>query len=277
MITDSITHPARRDWLIPAGLIALSLVPSVFGTLRLAELASGAPITAGNARFVAAPLPVVLHILVVVPFCIVGAFQFSPTLRRRRRGWHRAAGRILAPFGLIAALTGLWMTHFYPWPEGDGRIVYIERLVFGAAMALSIVLGLNAIRRRDYATHGAWMTRAYAIGLGAGTQVLTHLPWFVLFGKPGELPRGFLMGAGWVINVAVAEWVIRKRRARPGIPTIGGFDPPGAPGPTHPEHAVRVHSSAMIVRILTNDARRGTPAKGALLAVRRTGSTDEGG
>jgi hypothetical protein len=24
------------------------------------------------------------------------------------------------------------------------------------------------------------MTRAYAIGLGAGTQVLTHLPWFVL-------------------------------------------------------------------------------------------------
>jgi len=67
------------------------------------------------------------------------------------------------------------------------------------------------------------MTRAYAIGLGAGTQVLTHLPWFVLVGgKPGELPRGVMMGAGWVINVVVAEWIIRKPRRsithRPGGP-----------------------------------------------------------
>lgn len=55
------------------------------------------------------------------------------------------------------------------------------------------------------------MTRAYAIGLGAGTQVLTHLPWFLLVGgTPGELPRGVMMGAGWVINIVVAEWVIRR-------------------------------------------------------------------
>ena len=38
------------------------------------------------------------------------------------------------------------------------------------------------------------MTRGYAIGLGAGTQVLTHLPWFVLVGdRPGELPRAVMM------------------------------------------------------------------------------------
>jgi hypothetical protein len=55
------------------------------------------------------------------------------------------------------------------------------------------------------------MTRAYAIGLGAGTQVLTHLPWFVLVeGKPGEIPRAVMMGAGWAINIVVAEWIVRK-------------------------------------------------------------------
>ena len=58
--------------------------------------------------------------------------------------------------------------------------------------------------------HGAWMIRAYALGMGAGTQVLTHLPWFLLAGYPGEWTRAILMGAGWVINVAVAEWIIRK-------------------------------------------------------------------
>jgi uncharacterized membrane protein len=209
------TLSRRSEWLVPATLILLSLVPAVAGTARLAELARGADVTAANARFFAQPLPVVLHILAVIPYSIVGAFQFSAAFRRRRRNWHRAAGRVLAVFGLVAALTGLWMAHFYPWPEGDGQVVYLERLVFGSAMVVSIVLALAAVRRRDFASHGAWMTRAYAIGLGAGTQVLTHLPWFILVdGKPGESGRAVMMGAGWVINVIVAEWIIRRRTAR---------------------------------------------------------------
>jgi uncharacterized membrane protein len=208
----------KFDWIIPAALITLSLVPAIAGTGRLVQLTSGAPITPENARFFGAPLPVILHILTVIPYSIVGAFQFSAGFRRRRRAWHRAAGRILAPCGLIAALSGLWMAHFYTLPPGDGQLVYVERLVFGTAMIGSIVLGLNAIRRRDFANHGEWMTRAYAIGLGAGTQVLTHLPWFIFAdGKPGEMPRGVMMGAGWVINVVVAEWIIRSRMARPKV------------------------------------------------------------
>lgn len=110
------------------------------------------------------------------------------------------------------------MAHFYPWPAGDGVGVYIERLVFGTGMLLSIVLGVDAIRRRDFVSHGAWMTRAYAIGLGAGTQTLTHLPWFILVGKPGESARTVLMGAGWVINVIVAEWIIRRHVRQQAMP-----------------------------------------------------------
>jgi hypothetical protein len=61
------------------------------------------------------------------------------------------------------------------------------------------------------------MTRGYAIALGAGTQVFTMLPWVLVFGPIGaadELPRTVLMTAGWVINLAVAEYVIRQRPAR---------------------------------------------------------------
>lgn len=201
----------RSDWHVPALLVLLSLVPAAAGTARLAELAGGAEITPANARFFAMPLPVVLHILVVIPYSILGAFQFSRAFRRRRRGWHRAVGRVLAVCGLVAALTGLWMAHFYPWPEGDGEVLYLLRLVFGSAMAVSIVLAVDAIRRRDFISHGAWMIRAYAIGMGAGTQVLTHLPWFLFVGYPDESSRAFLMGAAWIVNVAVAEWIIRKR------------------------------------------------------------------
>lgn len=204
----------RSDWAVPAGLILLSLVPSVAGTARLAELAGGAEITEANARFFAMPLPVVLHILAVIPYSILGALQFSRSFRRRRQGWHRVVGSFLAVFGMVAAMTGLWMAHYYPWPEGDGMGVYVLRLVFGTAIAVSIIMAVYAIRRRNFIAHGAWMTRAYAIGMGAGTQVLTHLPWFIVFGKPDELGRTIAMGAGWVINAIVAEWVIRRRSSR---------------------------------------------------------------
>ena len=30
-----------------------------------------------------------------------------------------------------------------------------------------------------------------------------------------DLPRGLMMGAGWVINVIVADWIIRRRNTRP--------------------------------------------------------------
>ena len=213
--TITVNSSARAEWLVIALLIVLSAVPVGAGAVRLAQLTGGAEITPENARFFAAPLPVVLHILSASLFCILGAFQFAPGIRRRRPGRHRAAGRLVVPAGLVAALSGLWLTHFYPPVMGDGPLLYGLRLVVGSAMTLFIVLGFAAIRRRDIARHRAWMMRGYALGLGAGTQGLTHLPWFLFPGIQGELTRALLMGAGWAINLAVAEWIIRRRLAHP--------------------------------------------------------------
>jgi hypothetical protein len=107
------------------------------------------------------------------------------------------------------------MTLFYPWPKGDGTLLYALRLLFGSALVLSIVLGFSAIRRGDVRRHRAWMMRGYAIGLGAGTQALTLAAGELIAGPPNELSRALLMGAAWVINLAVAEWIIRKRPAPP--------------------------------------------------------------
>lgn len=209
-----MTHTTRSEWRSSAALIALSLVPAAAGIVRLAELARGAQITPENARFFAAPLPVLLHVPSVIVYSTLGALQFAPAFRHRHPRWHRVAGRVLVVCGFIAALTGLWMTLVYPWPVGDGVALYIERLTFGSAMLLSLVMAVDAIRRRQFAEHGEWMIRAYAIGMGAGTQVLTHLPYYTLVGKPDESSRAVLMGAGWVINIVLAEWIIRRPRAR---------------------------------------------------------------
>jgi uncharacterized membrane protein len=204
------TRRSRPQWLAPGGLILLSLIPVFAGAARLTELTSGAAITPQNERFFDSPIPVVTHIISVTVFCLLGALQFVPALRRGRR-WHRVAGRILVPAGLLAALSGLWMTAFYPHPTGDGPALLVIRLVFGFAMLASVLLGLAAIRRRDFVRHSQWMTRAYAIALGAGTQALLLLPPSLIFGPTGELARAVFMAAGWVINLGVAEQVIRRR------------------------------------------------------------------
>jgi hypothetical protein len=81
-------------------------------------------------------------------------------------------------------------------------------------MILFICLGVAAITRRDIPHHRAWMMRSYALGLGAGTQVLTHLPWFLFPGIQGELARTLLMLSGWVINLAVVELILLRGRLK---------------------------------------------------------------
>ena len=93
------------------------------------------------------------------------------------------------------------------------------RLIFASAMAACLVLGFAAARRRDIAAHRAWMIRAYAIGLAAGTQVFTEGIGGTIFGT-GLLAADLAKGAGWAINLAIAESAIRRpARHRPALPT----------------------------------------------------------
>ncbi len=209
--------PSRRrsaEWLVIAALLMLSFIPITAGAFRLTQLTGGAEITPANARFFASPLPVVVHIVSATLFAILGAFQFSTGLRRRWPGWHRWTGRLVVLCGLLVGFSGLWMTLFYPHPVGDGVLLSALRLLFGSGMIVSIVLAYTTIRRRNVKQHRAWMMRAYAIGLGAGTQALVLMVGEMIAGKPDELGRALLMGAAWVINLAVAEWIIRRRPAR---------------------------------------------------------------
>ena len=109
------------------------------------------------------------------------------SVRRRRPGYHRAAGRTL--------------------------------------VVASVVLGFAAIRRREIARHRACMIRAYAIALAAGTQAFTVGVGGALFGD-GVLAHDLSIASAWLINLAVAEWEVRRRpapRRRP--PAMVGAQP----------------------------------------------------
>ena len=150
-----LPHPS---WKLLTSLLMLSLVPVVAGAVRLsglAELSDGSGVTPENARFVAMPVPVVLHIV-------------------------------------CASLYGV-------------------RWVVGLAMLLAVVVSIHAVLKRRIARHKAWMVRAYALGQGAGTQVLILLPVTLMAGAPTFFFRDVLMASAWGLNALFAEWIIRRR------------------------------------------------------------------
>lgn len=226
-------HGQSRDWPVPAALLVLSAIPLAAGTLRLVQLTGGPDVMPADNRFAGFPAALVAHIVGAAVFAMVGAFQFVPGIRRRHRAWHRRAGRAVAVAGLMVAGSALWLTLAYAAEPGTGHVLDVLRLVFSSTMVACLVLGLTAIRRRDIAAHRAWMIRAFAIGLAAGTQAFTEGIAGVILGT-GVLAADLAKGAGWIINLAVAEWAIRRpttpggRRARRPRPTTSLTSPAAA-------------------------------------------------
>lgn len=200
---------------MPAGLIMLNLTPALASGFRVAKLSGAGEVTPEDAHFSASPVPIFVHVCAASLYLILGAFQFSRGFRQRRPGWHRSAGRLLIPCGFAAASSGLWMVLFYPREP-----VFGERLLGGFQIAVALTwilflsLGFAAIRRRDVEPHRAWMIRAYALGSGTGTQVLTLLIPTVAAGEPNHLGVALLMIVAWLINLTVAEWIIRRAPRR---------------------------------------------------------------
>lgn len=202
---------ALAAWLVPAGLVLLSLVPSAMGVVRLAGFVLGRATLPDHARLAMyAPL-VAVHAATAMVFALLGALQFSAPLRRR--AFHGLAGRVLVPAGALAAVTGIWLAISMPEPAEHIPLLRTFRVLAGLATLTCLAEGLLALSHRDYAAHGAWLTRAYALFAAAGTQVFTLLPYMTLAQQKSPGVSSALLLSGWVINLAVAEIVIRRRRA----------------------------------------------------------------
>ena len=204
---------ASAQWSVAVLLMLLSAIPMAVGIYVVAELAAG-HIRPETIRHLASPIPVVLHVIAAATYATFGALQFVSEFRRRFPTWHRVAGRVLLACGMIAGFSGLWMTLFYTRLPDTNDLLVAIRIVFSSALIVCVALGLLAIRRRDIARHRAWMMRAYAIGLGAGTQALVFMVAEGIAGAPDQTGKALLMGAAWLINLAVAEFAIRREAAR---------------------------------------------------------------
>lgn len=202
----------KSEWAVLGFIFVYSFIPAFGGLIRVLELAGGPQIAPVNPRALLAPTPIILHILSSFLFCIVGAVQFLPSIRRQHPTAHRIIGRVIAVAGCVSALSGLWMTHFYVFSAAlQGPALYWVRIVLGAAMIGLIVWAVVAIRARGIFQHSASMLRAYAIGQGASTQAVVGIAWIITVGSEAMGPlRDGLMIFAWILNLLVAEILIRS-------------------------------------------------------------------
>lgn len=200
----------RSECALLSTLFIYSFIPAIGGLFRLFELIGGPAIVPENPRALAAPIPIVLHVLGSSIFCLLGAIQFLPGIRRHHPGAHRVLGRVVAAAGILSAVTGLWMTLAFSFPaELQGESLYWVRIVLGILMPGLIVSAIVAIRSRNTITHGACMLRAYAIGQGASTQAFLGIGWLLATGSDATGPlRDALMIFAWLFNMLVSELLI---------------------------------------------------------------------
>ena len=198
-----------------AGLFLLALPPVLIGGFVLASMATGGLNAVSDqadlARRAAYPLAMVLHVIGGSAMLILGLLQFSATLRRRAPRLHRWMGRALLTLGAGFALTGLWM-NASPLALPESQLHDGAQNIMSAAFLAVAALGLAAARRRDWSAHRAWMLRAYAISIGAGTQTLILFPVFLMLGEVEGLAADLAFIGAWVLNLTVAEALIQRPR-----------------------------------------------------------------
>ena len=196
---------ARPIWLACLLLIA-TIIPIVTAGIRVYQVPTG-QMPDDAVKFAVVPVSMFVHSLGGMLFGLLGPLQFAGVLKRRFGRLHRITGRIFVVSGLMLGLSSLQL--LAEFPDASTWVLISARLAAGLGLSLALIWAIFAIRRGNVEQHRAWMIRAYAVGMGAATISFIMLPIYLITGKPVEgYAADLLFVASWVINIAIAEWVI---------------------------------------------------------------------
>ncbi|MGC1497335.1 MAG: DUF2306 domain-containing protein [Sulfitobacter sp.] len=196
-------------------LYAVTL-PVILGGVAKLETVSTVPAPSVDwiaQRYLDNPIASILHILPGLIFLAIGPLQFAPFVRNNYRKLHRMMGRLFIISGFISAVAVIWMVFIFP--AIGGALTQIATTGANLLMIAFLWDAWRNARAKRFARHRSSMIRAYAIGLSVSTaRIFIHAgEW--LFDLPFEASFTGASMIGVTLNIAVAEWVIRRRTAQP--------------------------------------------------------------
>lgn len=173
-----------------------------------------------DARFAAAPLLTLIHVVPGGIFLILAPLQFSSRIRNRHIRFHRWSGRILIAAAFAVVLAGLYFGLFVPY---GGLWETAAIVLFGGLFLVFLGRAFVAIRRRQVARHREWMIRAFSLAIGISTVRVVGSAFDVFLTPAGLHPNEIFalsLWTGWAITLAAAELWIRYSRPRIGSLTV---------------------------------------------------------
>lgn len=203
-------HKFAKPKTLAFTLLFLSAIPILMSLALVVQIPLGS-LPEDAAKFLVIPFWHWFHVLAGASFGLIGPIQFARVLQLRFGNLHKALGRIFIVAGLVLGVSGLGI--FAQVPNSSHFIADAMRVGAGAALILTLLLSLNAIRRRDIQSHRNWIIRAYAIGMGAGSVSIVLFPVYIIKGAPIDgLLTDIVFVSSWLFCIARAEFVIVRTR-----------------------------------------------------------------
>ncbi len=197
-------------WVLVGLLIAVLIG---FSVGRSIYTYSGAPPQSNfDARYIEHPLIAGLHMYAGILFLILAPLQFSKKLRANHISMHRILGRILMVCALISGLYGI--AALVALPAFGGLATETSGWFFGCIFLFSIARAFWCIKNKKIASHREWMIRAFALGLGVGTQRLVLAILMMTTSYGFEQNFGPALWLGFAINMIIAEFWINITRSQ---------------------------------------------------------------
>ena len=150
----------------------------------------------------------VAHAIVSAIALLVGPWQFRAGFRDQYRTAHRALGRIYCLAVVVGWITSLPMAAH----AQSGVAASAGFLALGAVWIATTAAAYVAVRKGRVQSHREWMIRSYSATLAAVT-LRSYLPLLLVAGVPLRTSYPLVAWICWMPNLAVAEWLVRRRSA----------------------------------------------------------------
>jgi hypothetical protein len=150
-----------------------------------------------------------IHVYASVWALLAGFTQFSKSLLRNRPKLHRAFGYIyVIDILFVTGPAGLLMG-FYANGGIASRIAFV---MLAALWIFFTAMALYKAKQKDFKSHRQYMIRSFALTLSA----ITLRAWKYAISNSVELPPmdiyRIVAWVGWVVNIIIAEYIIRRSR-----------------------------------------------------------------
>ncbi len=147
------------------------------------------------------------HVFTSMIPLLAGFTQFAPSLLRKWPAIHRTMGRTYVI--TVCFVTGPASLIMACYANGGA----VSRIAFSLLAVLwlgTTALGWRSALKRDWKCHRAWMIRSYALTLSAITLRLWKYGIVMAFHPPPMDVYRLVAWLGFVPNLLVAEWIIRR-------------------------------------------------------------------